>query len=118
MAQLMPLPLTVSCFSKIQIGFIFLVPTHLSSLGKEAVKTGVCVRACVRACVRSSCRPTNSVKALKAHYLGLKVMNGKGIRCIVDLLDADCETGRRPQVSAQPELIRSTHAGEDVQHAT
>jgi len=29
MAQLMPLPLTVSCFSKIQIGFTFLVPTLL-----------------------------------------------------------------------------------------
>ena len=29
MAQLMPLPLTVSCFSKIQIGFAFLVPAHL-----------------------------------------------------------------------------------------
>jgi len=28
MAQLMPLPLTVSCFSKIQIGFTVLVPTH------------------------------------------------------------------------------------------
>jgi len=27
-AQLMPLPLTVSCFSKIQICFIFLVPAH------------------------------------------------------------------------------------------
>jgi len=31
MAQLMPLPITASCFSKIQIGFIFLVPVHLSS---------------------------------------------------------------------------------------
>jgi len=31
MAQLMPLPLTVSCFSKIQIGFTFLVPAHLDS---------------------------------------------------------------------------------------
>jgi len=28
MAQLMPLPLIVSCFSKIQIGFTFLVPAH------------------------------------------------------------------------------------------
>jgi len=28
MAQLMPLPLNVSCFSKIQIGFTFLVPAH------------------------------------------------------------------------------------------
>jgi len=29
MAQLMPVPLTVSCFSKIQIGFTFLVPADL-----------------------------------------------------------------------------------------
>jgi len=29
MAQLMPLPLTVSCFSKIQIGFTFLIPAYL-----------------------------------------------------------------------------------------
>ena len=38
MAWLMPLPLTVSCFSKIQIGFAFLVPAHLVSPGKRAVK--------------------------------------------------------------------------------
>jgi len=31
MAQLMPLPLTVSCFSKIQIGFTFLVPAYPGS---------------------------------------------------------------------------------------
>ena len=42
MAQLMPLPLTVSCFSKIQIGFTFLVPAHLGSPGKSVVKR-VCV---------------------------------------------------------------------------
>ena len=44
MAQLMPLPLTVSCFSKIQIGFTFLVPAHPGSPVKMAVKR-VCVRA-------------------------------------------------------------------------
>jgi len=38
MAQLMPLPLTVSCFSKIHIGFTFLVLAHLGSPGKRAVK--------------------------------------------------------------------------------
>jgi len=38
MAQLMPLPLTVSCFSKIQIGFTFLVPAHPGSTGQRAVK--------------------------------------------------------------------------------
>ena len=46
MAQLMPLPLTVSCFSKIQIGFTFLVPADLGSPGKRAVKR-VCVCVCV-----------------------------------------------------------------------
>ena len=45
-AQLMPLPLTVSCFSKIQIGFTFLVAAHPGSPGKRAVK-----RACVCVCV-------------------------------------------------------------------
>jgi len=38
MAQLMPLPLTVSCYSKIQIGFTLLVPAHPDSPGKRAVK--------------------------------------------------------------------------------
>jgi len=33
MAQPMPLPPTISCFSKIQIGFTFLVPAHLGSSG-------------------------------------------------------------------------------------
>ena len=42
----MPLPLTVSCFSKIQIGFTFLVPAHPGSPGKRAVK-----RECVCVCV-------------------------------------------------------------------
>ena len=48
--QLMPLPLTVSCFSKIQIGFTFLVLAHLGSPGQRALNWCVCVRACV--CVR------------------------------------------------------------------
>jgi len=38
MAQLIPLPLTVSCFSKIQIGFTFLVPAHPGSPRQRAVK--------------------------------------------------------------------------------
>ena len=49
-AQLMPLPITVSCFSKIQIGLPFLVPAHLGSPGKRADKF-VCVCVCVNGCV-------------------------------------------------------------------
>jgi len=45
-AQLMPLPLTVSCFSKIQIGSTFVVPAHLGIPGQRAVKW-VCVCVCV-----------------------------------------------------------------------
>ena len=52
MAQLMPLPLTVSCFSKIQIGFTFLVPAYPGSPGKRVVKRMcVCVCLCVCVCV-------------------------------------------------------------------
>jgi len=43
MAQQMPLPLTVSCFTKIQIGFTFLVPAHLGSLDKGPLNGCVCV---------------------------------------------------------------------------
>ena len=48
MARLMPLPLTVFCFSKIRIGFTFLVPAHRGSPEKRAVK-----RVCV--CVHRLC---------------------------------------------------------------
>ena len=46
MAQLMPLPLTVSYSNKIQIDFTFLVPAHLGSPGQGAVKR-MCVCVCV-----------------------------------------------------------------------
>ena len=66
MVQQMPLPLTVSCFSKIQIGFTFLVPAHPGSPGQRAVKR-VCVcyvlYSCVdfadnALCVRLCCKQT------------------------------------------------------------
>ena len=49
-AQLMPLPITVSCYSKIQIGFTFLVPAHLGSPGQMAVN--VCVWEGMGGCMR------------------------------------------------------------------
>ena len=54
-AQLMPLLLTASCFSKIQIGFTFLVPAHPGSPGKMAVKrVYVCVQASTAAIKRNT----------------------------------------------------------------
>jgi len=59
MAQLMPLPLTVSFFSKIQIGFTSLVPAHLGSPGKRAVK---------RVCVCLVTRKTSDQQKICAAY--------------------------------------------------
>jgi len=56
MAQLMPLPLTVSCFSEIQIGFTFLVPAVPGSPGQGAVIKRLCVRACACVCVCARAR--------------------------------------------------------------
>jgi len=46
MAQLMPLSLTVACFTKIQIGFTFLVLAHPGSPGQRTIKW-VCVCVCM-----------------------------------------------------------------------
>jgi len=51
MAQLIPPPLTISCFSKIQIGFTFLVLAYLDNPGKRAIKR-LCVCECVCVCIK------------------------------------------------------------------
>ena len=68
MAQLMPLPHTVSCVSKIQIGFTFLVPDHPGSPGKRAVKR-VCVCVCV--CVFLHCvqRAENALLSIRTEHI-------------------------------------------------
>ena len=80
-AQLMPLPLTVSCFSKFQTGFTFLVAAHPGSPGQRAVKR-VCVCACAQCFGSVFYRPEArhatqpSVKALKDAILS-KTSSGK-----------------------------------------
>jgi len=73
MAQWIPLQLTVSCFSKIQIGFTFLVLADPGSPGQRAVK-----RVCV--CVHSLCKLQmlfnlwwNSDKPVLVGYLSISV---------------------------------------------
>jgi len=67
MAQLIPLPLTVSCCSKIQIGFTFLVPAHPGSPGRRAVKW-VCV--CVYEPIDSAFRLIVRVVAGSMYWVG------------------------------------------------
>jgi len=75
MAQLMPLPLTVSCFSKIQIGFAFLVPAHRGSPGQRAVK-----RVCVCVCVFGPSNYSASGRGGLSAFLCLYIR-----KCVVDL---------------------------------
>jgi len=60
-AQLMPLPLTVSCFSKIQIGFTCLVPAHLASPRKGPLNGCVCVSDFILVIVTIFCLISGSV---------------------------------------------------------
>ena len=72
MAQLMSLPLTVSCFSKIQIACTLLVPAHPDSPGQRAVKR-VCVCVCkcsnlARVTNNASCNWVNLVHVSSIQY--------------------------------------------------
>ena len=95
MAQLMPLPLTVSCFSKIQIGFSFLVPAHLRSPGQRAVKR-VCVFVCVCETSQNFPKPPNipglfndffsrTFKALNLQLLYSGTLRDPGVPWITDI---------------------------------
>jgi len=84
-AQLMPLPLTVSCFSKLQMGFTFLVLAHPGSPGQRAVKR-VCVCVCV--CVYCTTKYGDSVDNTVDENSGLRrllfnlVAVSKGLRAV------------------------------------
>ena len=122
MAQLMPLPLTVSCCSKIQIGFTFLAPAHPGSPGQTAVKR-VCVRVCVLTVLtvdKNDCRssrplnarlPSGRIASVTAHesrctsrYDATWIIRAEpGQRVNISLLDfnAAAHLGRRiPAVSS------------------
>jgi len=81
-AQLMPLPLTVSCFSKIQIGFTFLLPALSASPGQRAVKP-VCVCVCVCVFLSTEIRFTLSKDAVYCPGL-------MDAACVICVLDAAC----------------------------
>ena len=85
MAQLMLLPLTVSCFSKIQIGFTFLVPAHPGSLGQSAIKrmrVCVCVCACrlvVRRTKRCCMSRTDKLTDRRTRTVGQTLSHGNDL---------------------------------------
>ena len=81
MAQLMPLPLTVSCFSKIQICFTFLVLAYLGSPGQRAIKrVCVCVVVIFLNLGRSSQKPLGGRQKLILEIITLMVNHPSGSR--------------------------------------
>jgi len=64
-AQLIPLPLTSSCFSKIQIDFTFLVPAHPGGPGKRVNKR-VCV--CAQNNVEYTVQTAPGIQFCKEHF--------------------------------------------------
>jgi len=64
MAQLMPLPLTVTCFSIIQIRFAVLVPAFPGSARRRAVKW-VCVCVCMQNVILTELEATHWCEATK-----------------------------------------------------
>ena len=79
---MMPMPLTVSCFSKIQIGFTFLVPAHPGSPGQSAVK---------RVCVCVWC----------AEGVASSFLNVAWCRCGVPGIWTNVGTGGPPRITRQ-----------------
>jgi len=78
MAQCMPLPLTISCFSKIQIGFTFLALTHLSCPGKGPLNGCCCC-----------CNHVNCMLSVWHHYNTKPVTPGSAehfLKCILTAL--------------------------------
>jgi len=90
MAQLMQLPLTVSCcFSKIQIGSTFFASAHLGSPGKGPLNGCVCkyilISVTFTICQRS-CRGTS-----RSQFSSLKPVIMKSVKCG---LEKECFTAR------------------------
>ena len=92
MAQLIPLPLTVSCFSKIQIGFTFLVPAHLGSPGQRAVK-----RVCLCVCLCSACFLRQLTTWHCPHLLLRAAAAAERRLCMQQSIGISCSSGPQQQ---------------------
>ena len=80
MAQLMPLLLTVSCFSKIQMGFTFLVPAHPGSPGKRAVKRVLNGVGLLFSCLKFFVAPLGSPGSRCPRFIELNRLNSRFLR--------------------------------------
>ena len=104
LAQLLPLPLTVSCFSKIQIGLTFLVPAHPGRPGKRAVK---------RVCDLNRCISTHSDRS--CWQVGTVALGGPAvIHSFINWIRTACSTGANIQCSVT--FSKATNLGPNLQN--
>ena len=102
-AQLMPVPLTVSCFSKILIDFTFLVRAHLGSPGQKAVKR-VCVCVLVSPALHETHPKAAYVLPVFLIYFLFKRFLSKCLKiCETDLYPI-CRNGRTVAVNERTEV--------------
>jgi len=105
-AQLTPLPLAVSCFSKIQIDLTFLVPAHPCSLGKRAAKRAcVCVCVCVCVTILKSFRLRNAGDIRDPRRLRSRLSSrGETNQCAREsvICRSSCYTPRTIEINLRP----------------
>jgi len=77
MAQLMPLPLTVSRFSKIQIGFTFLVPAYPGNPGQNPESRKMVVCMCVL------CQTAHTILALYSEQTAVLMRQKQGLASMI-----------------------------------
>jgi len=101
----MPLPLTVSCFSKFQIGFTFLVPAHPGSPGQRAIKQ-VCM------CVFQTATPVMEANKINNNKTHTVLCNNQVITSVVrvGVCDYSWQTPRTFLFRQQSGRIKSTHS--------
>jgi len=93
MAQLMPLPLTVSCSSKIQIGFTFLVPAHLTCVVSDKGLLNGCVCVCVCVCsFDTTLEFVEAIRTVRPAVTALSVVDAASITTLELLVRASCLT--------------------------
>ena len=99
-SQLMPLPLTASCFSKIRIGFTFSEPAHPGSPGQTAVK-----RLCV--CVYAVCPNQMKLYLLKTHHISMQQ--------VMKAVDEQGQQGSKEHIPTVTLALTVTLLSRDVQ---
>ena len=119
-AQLMPLPLTVSCFSKIQIGFTFLVPAHLGSPRKGPLNGCVCVCVCVISkrylyfnIGNGQPREPALLPIVSTHFRYLLLLCAMLLQCLVTATVDRCRLPPMPTVATGHTLLQRLIDGAD-----